>query len=939
LGGSAAAIALFALGCREDTIAAPRRFIPGLISRSSAPSTSYNYYRTITIDHTKVSGTQTNFTVCVAGTVASLATVANGGRVVSSNGYDIAFFSDAAFTIPLAFERTLYTASTGKHAFWVKVPTLSSTTDTVIYMLYGGSSVTTDQQDKVNAWDANYVEVHNFGDGSSFDGSDSTAAGRALTNHGATVTSDGIDGAIVPGTVGSAERIASSPPFTGFGINATIETLFNPTETTTTAVMISINSQSSPSIIFEVTKRPNGVLRCTFGNGAGGSFVHTDSTAQYAANVTNYGAAVFAGNANRSVYVNGAAAVQNTTTIPDNSVPDTTVVGCRYLAGSRTYFVPGSIGQVRFSNIVRTAGWVTTADASTRGIASFYVVGGETSKTPSPYANAATDGTDPGCNIALKNAQTVIAKSGDRRGATRTLYAGTFEGAAFPAVYNDMTYPTPFGTVRNVTAGSATSLQNAINAAVVGDEIVIPAGVANKIIGSFTLPAKAGADQTPGGNNVVIIRTSNIASMPYGVRVVGANQATRTGLTPTNAANFAYIQASGLNPAFNSNNVAGHGYRFVGLDIGADPAMTGPGQQISRIMRLGDGNPAQNSDALVPKNIVIDRCYIHSTGSLQEMLHAVDFQVGNSIIVDSDISDVKNSGGGDCQAVVCYNSNGRNSYINSYFEATDECLADGGSDNRVGSLVDMEHRWCVFGKQDSWNPAHPSYAGKLWSIKLSAEIKKGQRSLWEGCWFIGCWTGNQDGDAINIKNEYNEVGGAHTSDVILRYCDLEKLDNGFRMAGSTYAPDRFAVRRVAIAHCVGVEIGTGYYGSGTHGEAFESAAVEGFHAVHNTMFAARICHYLLPGGVGDTDGKTNGFVARDNIYGPVTFDHFRGGGTPDGKSSIDTWAPGGLVHGNIIVGANSANYTGTDLSGNFFPANNTAVGFKNYAAGDYSLAH
>lgn len=121
---------------------------------------AYSYYRTITIDHTKCgSADSSNFPVLVIGTYSYLATVANGGKVQSGSGYDIQFFSDSALTTALKFERVNWTAATGACEFWVKVPTLSTSTDTIIYIAYGNASVSTDQQDAVNVWDANFRGV------------------------------------------------------------------------------------------------------------------------------------------------------------------------------------------------------------------------------------------------------------------------------------------------------------------------------------------------------------------------------------------------------------------------------------------------------------------------------------------------------------------------------------------------------------------------------------------------------------------------------------------------------------------------------------------------------------------------------------------------------------------------------------------------------------
>ena len=142
-------------------------------------SNGYANQRTITISHSKVPNTdQTNFPVLISGTYSYLATTSNSGNVTNSNGYDIIFTSDAAGTIPLSYERESYNSTTGAVIFWVNVPTLSHTTDTVIYMFYGNSSVTTDQTSATGVWDSGYKGVWHLPNGTSLSANDSTSNGN-----------------------------------------------------------------------------------------------------------------------------------------------------------------------------------------------------------------------------------------------------------------------------------------------------------------------------------------------------------------------------------------------------------------------------------------------------------------------------------------------------------------------------------------------------------------------------------------------------------------------------------------------------------------------------------------------------------------------------------------------------------------------------------------
>src|SRR4029077_23347 len=83
-------------------------------------------HRQMTINHTKVPSTQSNFTVLVNVTDPALKTVANGGHVANANGYDIGFYADSGGTTKLKWEVEKYNGTTGNLIAWVKIPSVSS---------------------------------------------------------------------------------------------------------------------------------------------------------------------------------------------------------------------------------------------------------------------------------------------------------------------------------------------------------------------------------------------------------------------------------------------------------------------------------------------------------------------------------------------------------------------------------------------------------------------------------------------------------------------------------------------------------------------------------------------------------------------------------------------------------------------------------------------
>jgi hypothetical protein len=171
---------------------------PGPGGVAAAP-VGYSYQRTITINYTEIgSSNLTNFPLLIDGTYSYLATVANGGRVQNFYGYDIVFGSNSGCTSLLSWEQESWNASSGAVIYWVQVPTVSYTTNTVIYMCYGNSSISSFQGGATGAaWNDGYFQgVYHLSNGTSPEATDSTANGNNGTLEGSLTEATGIiDGA------------------------------------------------------------------------------------------------------------------------------------------------------------------------------------------------------------------------------------------------------------------------------------------------------------------------------------------------------------------------------------------------------------------------------------------------------------------------------------------------------------------------------------------------------------------------------------------------------------------------------------------------------------------------------------------------------------------------------------------------------------------------
>ena len=161
-------------------------------------SGAWLYRKKITIDHNKVAGSLNGFPVLLDRTDAAV-----GAKAQQPSGNDILFTSwDGTTRIPHEFES--YTWNSGALVVWVMVPSLSPTTDTVIYMYYDNPAAP-NQQDPASVWDANYVGVWHLNDTSGTTIKDSSSSANTGTTSGSPTLG-------TAGKIGSAIALHGSSP-------------------------------------------------------------------------------------------------------------------------------------------------------------------------------------------------------------------------------------------------------------------------------------------------------------------------------------------------------------------------------------------------------------------------------------------------------------------------------------------------------------------------------------------------------------------------------------------------------------------------------------------------------------------------------------------------------------------------------------------------------
>jgi len=352
---------------------------PGVTAAATCGLDTFGYSRTVTIDHTKT-GTvnSTNFPILFSGTYSFLATVANGGLVQSASGWDIMFTSDAAGNSLLDFEVESYDATTGTIRAWVRIPTLSVTVDTVIYLWYGKNCVAS-LANKTGVWDSNFMLVWHLSNGTVLSAADSTSNNRTGSIFGQTgndmATAAFIaGGAILDGVNNYIFTPSLGAPPTSMTLSAWVKpnaaggVIFDETGTN------ALNSGWHDSQLEVETN--NTVKSCVWIGSekcvvAGSGIVYGNW--YHMATRYDQPGATLAG------FVNGALGASSAATkqYPNTGVQYWNVGGTDTTNGGNSAYGSALIDEVRISNIARSNSWLLSEYNNQFSPSTFYTLGVE----------------------------------------------------------------------------------------------------------------------------------------------------------------------------------------------------------------------------------------------------------------------------------------------------------------------------------------------------------------------------------------------------------------------------------------------------------------------------------------------------------------------------------------------------------------------------------
>jgi hypothetical protein len=343
------------------------------INTSGWYNTSWTNRKTITVDHTKVSGGSalSSFPLLFSVTDPNLRSIANGGSVGKADGTDILFTAADGVT-KLNHEIETYSAATGQLQAWVQLPSLSPTTDTVIDIYYGNPSAP-DQQNKTGVWDANYKGVWHLPDGTNLSVNDSTSNALSATINGATAVAGQMGGgAGFAGSSTSNIAVASSTALDS--TTGTWSGWFKTSQSISGVYPLlwaRANGSGSFSGITLFLEAASGHARVQM-YGAGSPTVLDITGGTAALNDGNWHYLVFTFNATSAatLYVDGASVATGT---PSQSWSFNGQV-LRFAAALDSFWKPlsGSEDEFRVSNIVRSANWTATEFNNQSSPATFY---------------------------------------------------------------------------------------------------------------------------------------------------------------------------------------------------------------------------------------------------------------------------------------------------------------------------------------------------------------------------------------------------------------------------------------------------------------------------------------------------------------------------------------------------------------------------------------
>jgi len=374
------------------------------------------------------------------------------------------------------------------------------------------------------------------------------------------------------------------------------------------------------------------------------------------------------------------------------------------------------------------------------------------------------------------------------------------------------------------------------------------------------------------------------------------------------------LVSPGLNQPALATAAGAHHYRLLGIEFAKKDSTA----MVGDMVRLGDGSSAQNSLSQVPHDLAIDRCYIHSTTD-GELKRGIALNSASTTVTNCCITEVKGAGY-DTQAICGWNGPGPYTITNNYLEAAGETVMFGGADPSIPGLVpsDIALTGNTITKQLQWR-------GK-WTVKNLLELKNAQRVLIQGNLLENNWGDAQVGFAVLFKS-VNQDGTAPwsvTQNVTFTNNIVRHSASAVALRGIDPSQPGQVANHITITNNLFDDInGATWGGDGT------------FLMISNTPMVNISRNTVMQTGTAilASELPSQGFAFTDNLL-PCSGYGVKGDSVGSGTATLNAYFPGCEWAENLVIGANPQLYP----AGNYYPATMAAVGFVDYAVGNYVLS-
>ncbi|MFC1548504.1 DUF2341 domain-containing protein [Candidatus Omnitrophota bacterium] len=357
--------------------------INGTVTFSGA--TGYDFFKIVTIQASQVDEDLMDFPMLFSVTDADLATVANGGNVQSADGYDI-IFTDAN-GVQYDHEIEYYDPVSGAVIAWVKVPVISSSVNTPVYLRYGDDTITTSTEDLAGLWGADYAGIWHMDDTSGLV-SDSSQNANEGTVFAFTIgeVDRSAAGQIYIGDEFTLETNPGNPGYVLVGDNASLDIT---SELTLSAWVQAdalggirgiVTKGSSLSEINYSLVAQGTELSFAYVSGGQQQFVTSGAglaTGQWYYVTATYNDATD----NASVFINGSHLVNGTAVSPLVANDGYLNISAYSAPTYGRYGWEGTMDEVRVLNVARTPGWIGTEYNNQSSPATFYNISTGSSQT------------------------------------------------------------------------------------------------------------------------------------------------------------------------------------------------------------------------------------------------------------------------------------------------------------------------------------------------------------------------------------------------------------------------------------------------------------------------------------------------------------------------------------------------------------------------------